>query len=390
MPSCIKKITIFTGTRAEYGLLYWLMKDIQADGNFDLKIIVSGSHLSPEFGETWKQIEDDGFEISKKIEMLLSSNSALGVAKSMGLGMIGFADALETLQPDLLIVLGDRYEALAMAQTAFIMNIPVAHLHGGERTDGAYDDAIRHAITKLSTLHFAAAAPYVKRIVQMGEHPDRVFNVGAIGLEHLSRMDFLSREDCANALNFPLISPFFLCTYHPETLSKEQAVFSFEAVLSALENYKDYQLVITYPNADNDSRSLIHFLSQYQDKHANRVCIRKSLGSKLYLSLMKHAAAVIGNSSSGIIEAPACGVPTINVGSRQEGRLSAASILHCAPEIHAIKAAIQKLQSSDFMKNARMAPLPYGRGNSSQEIIKVIKSLKTIPAKSFYDLEFPS
>ena len=388
MFNCIKKIAVFTGTRAEYGLLYWLLKDIQADDNFNLQIIVSGSHLSPEFGDTWKQIEKDGFVNIKKIEMLLSSNSALGVVKSMGLGMIGFADVLETLNPDLVVILGDRYEALAMAQTAYVMNIPIAHLHGGERTDGAYDDAIRHAITKLATLHFSAAEPYRKRIIQMGESPDRVFNVGALGLEHLSRMEFLSRVECAKALNFNLVNPFFLCTYHPETLSKEKSISSFAAIMSALEDYPDYQLVVTYPNADNESRSLIQFINEYQAKYTNKLCIKKSLGSQLYLSLMKHAIAVIGNSSSGIIEAPACEIPTINIGSRQKGRLSAASILHCEPDVEEIKIAIQKSQSPDFMQNARKASLPYGRGNSSKEIIKVIKSLKSIPVKSFYDLEY--
>ena len=388
MSNYIKKIAVFTGTRAEYGLLYWLLKDFQADDNFHLQLIVTGSHLSPEFGETWKQIEDDGFKICQKVEMLLSSNTALGVVKSMGLGMIGFADVLETLKPDLVVVLGDRYEALAMAQTAFVMNIPIAHLHGGERTDGAYDDAIRHAITKLATLHFSAAEPYRKRIIQMGENPERVFNVGALGLEHLSRMEFLSRVDCAKALNFNLVDPFFLCTYHPETLSNKKAISSFEAIMSALEDYPEYQLVITYPNADNESHSIIKFLNEYQVKNAKRLCVKKSLGSKLYLSLMKHAIAVIGNSSSGIIEAPAFEIPTINIGSRQNGRLSAASILHCEPDVEQIKAAIQKLKSSDFMHNARKASLPYGRGNSSKEIIEVLKSLKSIPVKSFYDLEF--
>ena len=257
------KVAVFTGTRAEYGLLYWLLKDIQDDPELVLQLLVSGMHLSPEFGETYQQIEQDGFFIDEKIEILLSSDSAVGTAKSMGLGVLGFADALNRLKPDVLVILGDRFEALAAAQTAMILRVPILHLHGGEITEGAYDDAIRHAISKLSYLHGTSTEEYRQRVIQLGEQPERVKNVGAIGLDHLKRAEFMDVAEIARSLDFPLNQPYFLVTYHPVTLADEKPEQSFNALLDALDEFKDHQVIITYPNADDGGRRIIPLLEQY-------------------------------------------------------------------------------------------------------------------------------
>ena len=321
----MKKIAVFTGTRAEYGLLYWLLKDIQTDEALDLQLLVSGTHLSPEFGNTYREIEQDGFTIDEKVEILLSSDTAVGVAKSMGLGVLGFTDALSRLQPDALVILGDRFEALAAAQTAMILRIPVVHLHGGEITEGAYDDAIRHAITKLSYMHCTSTDEYRNRVMQLGEAPERVKNVGAIGLDHLSRSHFLTVDELSNSLSFSLTKPFLLVTYHPVTLADEEPESSFQALLDSLDEFTEYQVILTYPNADDGGRSIIPLLENYAKNNPNRVLAIPSLGQKRYLSAVKHSAAVIGNSSSGIIEVPSFDVATINIGLRQKGRLSAKS-----------------------------------------------------------------
>ncbi|NRA82030.1 MAG: UDP-N-acetylglucosamine 2-epimerase (hydrolyzing), partial [Pseudoalteromonas sp.] len=325
------KVAVFTGTRAEYGLLYWLLKDIQDDPELVLQLLVSGMHLSPEFGETYQQIEQDGFFIDEKIEILLSSDSAVGTAKSMGLGVLGFADALNRLKPDVLVILGDRFEALAAAQTAMILRVPILHLHGGEITEGAYDDAIRHAISKLSYLHGTSTEEYRQRVIQLGEQPERVKNVGAIGLDHLKRAEFMDVAEIARSLDFPLNQPYFLVTYHPVTLADEKPEQSFNALLDALDEFKDHQVIITYPNADDGGRRIIPLLEQYAKSNPQRVCAIPSLGQKRYLSTVKNAAVVIGNSSSGIIEVPSFNVPTVNVGVRQQGRLAAKSVLNCDP-----------------------------------------------------------
>lgn len=377
-----QKVAVFTGTRAEYGLLYWLLHDIQADADLKLQLIVSGSHLSPEFGLTFRQIESDGFDIQEKIEILLSSDSSVGTVKSMGLALIGLADSLSRLQPDVLILLGDRFEALAAAQAAMLMKIPVLHIHGGEITEGATDDAIRHAITKLSYLHATSTEAYRQRVIQLGEAPERVYNVGAIGLDHLTRSKLLSLPQLAEALSFNLQQPYFVVTYHPVTLADEPPESSFDALLQALDQFKHYQLIFTYPNADEGGRQIIDRLQQYAAAQPTRVLAIPSLGQLRYLSAIKHAAAVIGNSSSGIIEVPAFQVPTINIGSRQQGRLAAVSVLHCqvnAMEItHCIRIVIKN--------GASHCDNPYGQGNSSGKIIKMIKQLEFNPVKPFYDL----
>lgn len=381
-----RRVAVFTGTRAEYGLLYWLMKEIQQSELLDLQLIVSCMHLSPEFGDTWRQIVEDGFEIDAKVEMLLSSNTDVGTVKSMGLGVLGFADALDRLRPDLLVVLGDRFEALSICQAALIMRIPVVHLHGGELTEGAYDDAIRHAITKMAFLHFVAAEPYRKRVIQMGESPERVFNVGAVGLDHLKRTPGMPLKQLSESLDFDVSAPFLLVTYHPVTLLEEDPVQSFEALLRALEAFPEYRVVLTYPNADNGGRAIIPMIEQFSARSPERVLAIPSLGFRRYLSVVKRACAVVGNSSSGIIEVPSFGVPTVNIGSRQAGRLSAESVLHCAANKEAIESAIATALSEPFAQASRQVLNPYGEGDAASAIARVLETCDVSGHKSFHDL----
>lgn len=388
MFSQTKKVAVFTGTRAEYGLLYWLLKDIQSDPELTLQLLVSGMHLSPEFGHTYQQIDQDGFAIDEKIEILLSSDSPVGTAKSIGLGVLGFTDALSRLSPDVLIILGDRFEALAAAQTAMILRIPVIHLHGGEVTEGAYDDAIRHAITKLSYLHGVSTENYRQRVIQLGESPERVKNVGAMGLDHLKRSRFMSLDELSESLNFELIQPYFLVTYHPVTLGNEPAEQSFRALLNALDEYPSHQVILTYPNADDGGRRIIPLLEEYAANNPSRVLAMPSLGATRYLSAVKHAAVVIGNSSSGIIEVPSFQVPTVNIGARQQGRLAAKSVIDALPTTEDIGIAIDKAITGAYKQADEMVDNPYGQGDSSGQVIEMIKSMQFKASKSFFDITF--
>lgn len=383
-----KKVAVFTGTRAEYGLLFWLLRDIQSDPDLVLQLLVSGMHLSPEFGETYQQIEKDGFHIDEKIEILLSSDSAVGTAKSIGLGVLGFADAWSRMNPDVLVILGDRFEALAAAQTAMILRIPIVHLHGGEITEGAYDDAIRHAITKLSYLHGTSTEEYRQRVIQLGEAPERVRNIGAIGLDYLKRATFMATQELSLSLGFELAQPYFIVTYHPVTLGQEAPKESFQALLDALDQYMEHQVILTYPNADDGGRSIIPLLKTYASKQPKRVLAIPSLGQVRYLSSVKHAAAVIGNSSSGIIEVPAFDVPTIDIGARQKGRLAAKSVLHAEPSRDSIAAAIGIAISRQYKVEGETIENPYGQGDSSAQVIEMIKGLRFEPRKLFFDLPF--
>lgn len=382
-----RRICVFTGSRAEYGLLFWLMKDIQASPRLELQVIVSGMHLSPEFGETWKQVEQDGFPIDAKVEMLLSSDTPVGVVKSMGVGTIGFADALARLRPDMLVVLGDRFEALSVVQAALVMRIPVAHLHGGEISQGAYDDAIRHAITKMASLHFTAAEPYRRRVVQMGEAPEAVFNVGALGLDHVKRSSRMSLAEVSSSLGFELRKPYLLVTYHPVTAGEEDPAATYAALLAALEDFPDHQVVLTYPNADNGGRTIIPLLEDHARTRSGRVKAVPSLGFRRYLSVLSQAAAVVGNSSSGIIEAPAFHIPTVDIGVRQRGRLAADSVLHCAPHREAISGAIAAALSPQFAAKCRTAANPYGSGEAAAHIVRVLESHPWEFSTRFHDLE---
>lgn len=381
-----KKVCFFTGTRAEYGLLFWLLKDVDADPELTLQLLVSGMHLSFEFGETYKQIEQDGFKIDEKIEMLLSSNTAVGTAKSIGLGVLGFTDALYRLKPDIIVILGDRFEALSVAQTALILRIPVLHLHGGEITEGAYDDPIRHAITKLSYLHGTSTEEHRHRVIQLGEMPDRVFNVGAIGLDHLERTEFMTLQELSRSLNFDLTNKYFVVTYHPVTSGREEPEVSFKNILSALDEFPEYQVILTYPNADDGGKVIIPLLEQYATNNPVRVKAIRSLGHKRYLSAIKYSSAVIGNSSSGIIEVPAFNVPTVNVGIRQLGRACAKSVLHVDPiKMDIVKSTIIGITGS-YKEIGENIVNPYGQGDASGQVIKMIKSKKIDLSKRFFDM----
>lgn len=382
----MKKITVFTGTRAEYGLLYWLLKDVQSDTELELQLLVTGTHLSPEFGNTFEQIEKDGFNINEKIEMLLSSDNPVGVAKGLGLGVIGFTDALTRLKPDVLVLLGDRFEALAVAQTAMILGIPVVHLHGGEITEGAYDDAFRHAITKFSSLHCTSTEEYRQRVIQLGESPERVINVGAVGLDHIERTKLLSLSELSDSLDFELNKPYFLVTYHPVTLAEEDPVYSFNELLDSIDDFQDHQIIITYPNADNGGRKIIPLLEKYSAANSSRILAIPSLGQLRYLSAVKYASAVIGNSSSGIIEVPSFNVPTVNIGERQKGRLCATSVFHCNSNKSDITNAINQVINEPFKEQVAKTINPYGQGDASGQIISFIKTMKFEKVKSFYDL----
>lgn len=382
----MKRIAVFTGTRAEYGLLYWLLKDIEADASLELQLIVSGMHLSTEFDQTVRFIEQDGFAIAEKIEMLLSSDSAVGIAKSMGLGTIGYADALSRLKPDVLVVLGDRFEALAIAQTALVVKIPMLHIHGGEKTEGAYDDAIRHAITKFSYFHATSTDVHRNRVIQLGEDPKRVWTVGAIGLDHIARSTIMSREELEESLSFELGDDFFVVTYHPVTLAEEAPQEAFGALLDALDCYPNHKVILTYPNADDGGRQIMDLLKAYGSDHKERVLTIASLGQRRYLSAVAHSSAVIGNSSSGIIEVPSFRKPTVNIGMRQKGREAAESVLHCEPNSESIRHAINKATCPDFQRFIATVENPYGQGNASQRIVDILKYQTPGCLKSFRDL----
>lgn len=387
MGSNIKNVAVFTGTRAEYGLLYWLLRDIESDSELNLKIIASGSHLSPEFGNTFLEIQKDGFEIHEKIEILLSSNTAVGVLKSMGIGILGFSDVLDRLRPDILIILGDRFEALAAAQTAMILRIPILHLHGGEVTEGAYDDSIRHAITKMSYLHGTSTEEYRKRVIQLGESPNRVVNVGAMGLDHLKRTKLMTLKQLEESLGFHLGEKFFIITYHPVTLGDEDPVKSFNALLEALEDFLDYKVLITYPNADDGGRSIIPIIENYANNNPSRVKSLPSLGQIRYLSSVKYSSCVIGNSSSGIIEVPSFEVPTVNIGIRQKGRLRAKSVINTRPAPIDIAKAIKYALNREYVIDGEPIINPYGQGNASNKVINMIKNLSYENCKIFHDME---
>ncbi len=364
------------------------MKEIERTGQLQLQILVSGAHLSAEFGMTAQVIESDGFSIDARVEMLLSGDSPAAITKSMGLGLIGMADALARLDPDLLIILGDRFEALAAAQAAVVARIPIAHIHGGEISEGAIDETIRHAITKLSTYHFACAEPYRKRIVQLGESPDRCWNFGAPGLDHLTRLQFMTRQQLEEDLGFSLADPVYLVTCHPATMADESPQRLFASIAGALLRENDARAVFTCPNADANGRILVRLINEFVEQHPKNAIFRDSLGQLRYLSLMRLAAAVVGNSSSGIVEAPAMRVPTVNVGRRQQGRLRSAGIVDVEPDSDRVYAALQLVKTSEFKRKIADSLPCYGMGDASRKIVEVICRLplqKSQP-KPFFDL----
>jgi len=370
-----KKVCVITGARSDYGLLKPVIRALADHPDFELQIIATGMHLSPEFGHTYKDIENDGFGISAKVEMLLSGNKESSVVKSMGLALIGFADALENLAPDLMLVLGDRYETLCAAQAAMILKIPLAHIHGGEATKGLIDEAIRHSLTKMSHLHFTTAEEYQSRVIQMGEQPETVFNVGAPGLDTIRNTKFLSRDEMESRLELKFTDNLFMVTYHPVTLEKRASVEPLNNLFKALDNYPDATIILTYPNADPNSKSMFGAIENFVAQNPERRKAVTSLGSLGYLSLLSIADAVVGNSSSGIIETPFFGIPTIDIGDRQKGRLAAESVIHCSEKTVDILGAIELSRSADFIEKAKAAVNPYGDGYATQKIMSVLEKV---------------
>lgn len=385
-----RKICVVTGTRAEYGLLYCLMKEIQDDPDLELQLVATGMHLSPEFGLTYRQIEADGFTINAKVEMYLSSDTPVGIAKSIGLGVIGFADALSRLNPDILVVLGDRYEIFAAAQAAMTAKIPIAHIHGGETTAGAMDEAMRHAITKMSHFHFTAAEPYRRRVIQLGELPERVLNYGAPGLDNLRKTDLLSKAEFEKAIDFQLGVLSFLVTYHPVTLSLEGPEKPFQELLRALDHFSNARIIFTKANADASGRIINQSLDDYARRNSARVKAFTSMGSLLYWSAMQHVDIVVGNSSSGIIEAPVLHKPAVNIGDRQRGRLRADSVIDCEEKEPAIVAAIETGLSASFKSRLANVVSPYGHGDASFKIKEYLKKapLQNVLMKQFHDVTY--
>ncbi len=383
-----RQICVVTGTRAEYGLLRWLMEEIREAPGLELQIIATGMHLSPEFGLTYLEIEKDGFSIDRKVEMLLSSDTPSGVAKSMGLGLIGFGDALQQLQPDIMLVLGDRFELFSAVAAAMVARIPVAHLHGGESTEGAFDEAIRHSITKMSHLHFVAAEEYRKRVIQLGEHPERVFLVGGLGIDNIKKLELLDRPELETALEFKLGAKNLLVTFHPVTLEKESSAMQMTELLAALEKLKDTHLIFTMPNADTDSRVLIGMVDQFVVR-CPFARSYTSLGQLKYLSCIRHVDGVVGNSSSGLLEVPSFAKGTINIGDRQRGRLKTKSVIDCDPEQKSIAAALRKLYSKEFLLELETVQNPYGEGGASKKIVKILRDypLESILKKPFHNLD---
>lgn len=384
-----RKMCVVTGTRAEYGLLYWIIKGIHDDPDVALQLIVTGMHLSPEFGLTVQDIERDGFPIAERVEMLLSSDTEAAIATSMGLGLIGFANAYQRLNPDLLLVLGDRFEILAAAAAAVPFRIPVAHIHGGESTEGAMDEQFRHAITKMSHLHFPATQVYADRIIQMGENPERVFCVGAPGLDNIAKLSLLDKHELVAELGAPAGQPLGVVTYHPVTLEGTSAVAQVTELLQALKNLTEIYWVFTLPNSDTGGRGIITAIRNFVDEFPQRGKAFTSLGQVRYLSLLKHAAVMVGNSSSGIIEAPSFHLPVVNIGSRQQGRIRAANVID-VPECQqsAITQAIEKAFSAKFKAALQGMANPYGTGDASMNIFHTLKTLlesKIMTQKRFRD-----
>jgi UDP-hydrolysing UDP-N-acetyl-D-glucosamine 2-epimerase len=378
-----RKICVLTGTRAEYGLLYTLMKDIEKDQDLQLQVIVTGMHLSPEFGLTYKEIEEDGFAIDSKVEMLLSSDTPIGITKSIGLGIISFADVFSQLQPDLLVLLGDRYEILAAAQAALIAKIPIAHIAGGDTTEGAFDESIRHSITKMSHLHFVTNEQSLQRVRQLGENPNHIYNVGSPGIDRIIRLQRMSRCQLEKSLQFTLLKRNLLITFHPVTLDCQASAQQFNELLEVLHNLgPEIGLIFTKPNADPEGREIIRLLDDFISQHPNAIAFT-SLGQLRYLSLITQVDAVVGNSSSGIYEVPSFQKPTVNIGDRQKGRLLASSVIDCAPQKDEIETAI----SEAFIKDCSTTVNPYGDGDSSIKILHIIKSIsdfKALLKKHFY------
>ncbi|MBT5400456.1 UDP-N-acetylglucosamine 2-epimerase (hydrolyzing) [bacterium] len=384
----VRKICVVTGTRAEYGLLFWLMKEIKDDNNLKLQIIVTGMHLSHEFGLTYEQIEEDGFVIDSKVEMLLSSDSAVGIGKSIGLGVIGFSDVLADLKPDLLLVLGDRFEIFSAVSAATVAKIPIAHLSGGETTEGAFDEAFRHSITKMSHFHFTTTNKYRDRVIQLGEQEDRVFNVGAFGIDNINKLKLLSKDDFEESINFKLARRNLLITFHPATLDNSVSKKYIKNLLQVLDQLIDTHLIFTKANADNEGRMINYEIDKFVSKYADKAIVFTSLGQLRYLSAMQYVDAVVGNSSSGLVEAPNFNIGTINIGDRQRGRICAESVINCDGNKENIQEAFELLYSNSFQDKLQYITNPFDKGGATRKTLEIIRSvsLDGVLKKKFYDI----
>lgn len=385
----MRKICVITGTRAEFGLLRPLIELIANDKELQLQLIATGMHLSPEFGYTLNEITEAGFMVDKKVECLLSSDSSIGVSKTIALAVSGFADALAELTPDLVVVLGDRTEILGAVIATAMANIPIAHLHGGETTEGAYDEAIRHSITKFSHLHFTSTEAYRKRVIQLGEHPDTVFNVGAIGLDAIKKLPLLDKASFEQAIGFKLKERNILITYHPVTLEKEAPIETFENILIALDELTNTALIFTHANSDKNGRIINKMITEYVSSHKDKAVEFKSLGQLRYLSALQFVDFVIGNSSSGMTEVPAFYIPTINIGDRQKGRINCESVINSNNSLEDIKKSITFALDKTFREKIQQQELLYGNGTAAEKILQIIKEHNHISIKkSFYNIDF--
>jgi GDP/UDP-N,N'-diacetylbacillosamine 2-epimerase (hydrolysing) len=380
-----RTICVVTGSRAEYGLLRWLMQEIRDDVRLRLQVVVTGMHFAARFGMTYREIVADGFAIDAEVDMLLDADDPVSVTKSIGRGVIGFADVFNNLQPDVVVVLGDRFEIFAAAQAAMFARIPLAHIHGGELTEGAIDDCVRHAVTKMSHLHFTAAEPYRQRVIKMGEDPERVFNVGAPGVDNVKRIQPASRNDFESAVGMPLGDCPLLVTYHPETRCEGDSI---GALLAALDHFPESKIIFTSPNADSGGQAIADAIDRYTAARPERATLCRSLGQALYITALAHVRAVIGNSSSGIIEAPAAGVPTVNIGDRQKGRLRSSSVIDCEATTSAIAEAIRRALSPEFQSVAKSTVPAYGPGDVARRIREVLATapLGQLARKVFHDV----
>ncbi|MDB4835626.1 UDP-N-acetylglucosamine 2-epimerase [Gammaproteobacteria bacterium] len=385
----MKTVCVVTGTRAEYGLLRWVMEGIEKSPSLNLQLVVTGMHLSPEFGLTVNEIKSHGFVVDRCVEMLVSSDTPTGITKSIGLGLTGFADVMADLEPDLVLILGDRYEILAAAISAMIARVPLAHLHGGEATEGSIDEAIRHSITKMSHLHFVATDEYRNRVIQLGEQPDNVYQVGGLGIDNISNLELLDRKTLEESLGFHFKERNLLITFHPVTLESKSSQFQMAELLASLDDLEDTYLIFTMPNSDTDGRILFQQIEKFVSDHKN-ASVFTSLGQLKYLSCIAQVDAVIGNSSSGLTEAPSFKKATINIGDRQRGRMKAASVIDCLPERSAVTKALEKIYLDEFQQKLNSIVNPYGEGGASELIIEILESanLDYIVKKSFYDINF--
>ena len=384
-----RKICVITSSRADYGLLRWIMQDIRENPDLTLQVIATGMHLSDNFGLTLKEIEQDGFTIDSKVEILSGDDSQLGIAESMSRGLIGVAKALHALKPDLVLALGDRFEIFASVSAAMVAKIPVAHLHGGEKTVGAYDDSFRHAITKMSHLHFVATEEYRKRVIQLGENPSSVFIVGGVGIDSINNLKLLSKSELEKELNISFYEKSLLITFHPETLAKSSPANQIQELLSALKDQENTTFIFTMPNADTGGREISNMIKDFVAENPNAYAFT-SLGQLKYFSCIKAVDAVVGNSSSGLLEVPTFKKATINIGDRQKGRLQAKSVINCDPDKKSLLESLDRIYSVTFKDSLKTTINPYGIGGASAKIVEIISEipLEQMVNKNFYDLEF--